>query len=223
MNSLKMVVTNVSNYGFINLSIMILYELLYSLKKKYREQIFYDESITNKYYEIKNKSGIRKESKLLYNAPYSPTPIFFLKLILSNLNLNSKSLKNYFFIDFGCGAGRTLTFFHKVFQKKLGIDFNKKYRKFLPTGTFLNMDLRKINNIKKIFKKTNSSKYVLYFYEPFDEKLIKKIIKVFIRKKIFVVIVNVKNIKVKNLRFIYNKKFNNTAKNIKIYSNHYRI
>ena len=77
MNSLKMVVTNISNYGFMNLSIMIIYELLYSLKKKYRKQIFYDESITNKYYEIKNKSGIRKESKLLYNAPYSPTPIYF--------------------------------------------------------------------------------------------------------------------------------------------------
>ncbi len=219
MNSLKMVVTNISNYGFINLSIMIIYELLYSLKKKYRNQIFYDESITNKYYEIKNKSGIRKESKLLYNAPYSPTPIYFLKLILLNLNLDKKNLNTYFFIDFGCGAGRTLTFFQDNFKKKLGIDFNKRYQKFIPKNMFLNMNLRKISNIKKILKKTNSTKYVLYFYEPFDENLIKKIIKIFIKKKIYVIIINVKKIKIKDLRYVYNKTFNNKSKNIKIYTN----
>lgn len=220
MNSLKMVVTNISNYGFMNLSIMIIYELLYSLKKKYRKQIFYDESITNKYYEIKNKSGIRKESKFLYNAPYSPTPIYFLKLILLNLNLDKKNLNSYFFIDFGCGAGRTLTFFQDNFKKKLGIDFNKRYQKYIPKNMFLNMNLRKISNIKKILKKTNSTKYVLYFYEPFDENLIKKIIKIFITKKIYVVIINVKKIKIKDLRYIYNKTFNNKSKNIKIYTNH---
>ena len=85
---------------------------------------------------------------------------------------------------------------------------------------FLNMNLRKISNIKKILKKTNSTKYVLYFYEPFDENLIKKIIKIFITKKIYVVIINVKKIKIKDLRYIYNKTFNNKSKNIKIYTNH---
>ena len=183
MNSLKMVITNIGNYGFINLSIMIIYELLYSFKKKYRDQIFYDESITNKYYEIKNRSGIRKKSKLVYNAPYSPTPIYFLKIILLKLKLNSKKLKNYYFIDFGCGAGRTLTFFQKEFKNRLGIDFNKKYQKFIPKNMFFNMNLRKTSNINKILKKTNSKKYVLYFYEPFDENLIKKIIKIFVKKK----------------------------------------
>ena len=220
MNSLKMVVTNIGNYGFINLSIMIFYEFLYSLKKKYRNQIFYDESITNKYYEIKNKSGIRKENKLIYNAPYSPTPIYFLKLILLKLNLSSKNLKSYFFIDFGCGAGRTLTFFQKVFKNRLGVDFNNKYQKFIPKNIFLNLNLRKINNIKKVLKKTNSKKCVLYFYEPFDENLIKKIIKVFIKKKIFVILVNVKRIKIKGLRFIYNKNFKDISKSINIYTNH---
>ncbi len=215
-----MIVTNISNYGFINLTIMIIYEFLYSLKKKYRNQIFYDESVTNKYHEIKNKNGIVKKSMLAYNCPYSPTPVYFLRLILLKLNLNSKNLKTYFFIDFGCGAGRTLTFFKKNFKNRLGIDFNKKYQRFIPKNIFLNMNLRKINSIKKILKKTNSSKYVLYFYEPFDNNLIKKIIRIFKKKKLFVVFVNVDKIKIKNLRSIYNKNFNNTSKSIKIYTNH---
>ena len=82
------------------------------------------------------------------------------------------------------------------------------------------MNLRKINNINKILKKTNSKKYVLYFYEPFDENFIKKIIKFFVKKKIFVVFVNVKKIELKNLKFIYNKNFKDISKSIKIYTNH---
>ena len=35
-----MVVTNISNYGFMNLSIMIIYELLYSLKKNIENKYF---------------------------------------------------------------------------------------------------------------------------------------------------------------------------------------
>ena len=55
--------------------------------------------VINIFFQKKNK---------VYNSPYCPTPIYFLKIIL--LFLKNFDLKKYTFIDFGSGAGRTLYF-----------------------------------------------------------------------------------------------------------------
>lgn len=212
-----MVLLNVANYGYFNFLKMCFWEAIYSLKNNYRTQLFYDELITSKYKEIKNLSGVRKKNIKSFNAPYAPTPIFFLKIIKDQIKI--LNLKNYIFIDFGCGAGRTLMFFNKNFKKKIGIDFNINYLKFIKTGKFYNFNLRNLDKIKKIIKENFSKKYVLYFYEPFDEKLIVKICKKFIHKKIFIILINTKKIKLNKTKIIYQKLFYNHQKNIRIYKN----
>ena len=38
---------------------------------------------------------------------------------------------------------QNFNFFQDNFKKKLGIDFNKRYQKFIPKNMFLNMNLEK--------------------------------------------------------------------------------
>lgn len=211
-----MVLLNIANYGYLNFLKMCFWEIIYSLKNNYRAHLFYDETITSKYTEIKSLSGIRKKKIKSFNAPYAPTPIFFLRIIKEHIKF--LDLKSYIFIDFGCGAGRTLMFFEKNFKKRIGIDFNKKYKKFIKTGKFYNFDLRNLNKLSKIIKENFSKKFALYFYEPFDEKLIIKICKKFINKKIVIILVNTK-IKLDKTKIIYQKLFYNHQKNIRIYKN----
>ena len=217
MNSLKMVLRNISNYGIYNLLIMILYEAFYCINKKYRSHVFYDESVTSKYDDIKDKHGIKKQNVANYNAPYSPTPIYFLNLIRGFIK--KINTKEYVFLDLGCGAGRTLTFFKKDFKLLVGIDFNKYYQKFIKDGNYLNLNLRDPKSVDKIKNQFPNDKYTLYLYEPFDQKLVKNIIKKFLNKRLLIVIVNVEEIKLNELTLIYCKTFNNPVKNIRIYSN----
>lgn len=219
MNSVKMVCRNIGNYGIINLVIMSFFEIIYCIKSNYRSQLFYDESQTSKYDQIKNKNGLRKNNTIIYDAPYSPTPIYFLYLI--NSALKKFNLKNSYFIDFGCGAGRTLSFFKKKFIKLIGIDLNANYKKFITNDIFINLNLRNQNAINTVIKKFSSQKYVLYFYEPFDQKLVLKIIKKFKNKKLIIILINVDKLNVKYLNLKFEKKFNNNVKNIRIYSNNY--
>jgi len=212
-----MIVRNINNYGIKNLLIMFFYEIIYCFDSRYRSQVFYDESVTNKYDEIKNKTGLRKNNTRTYNAPYSPTPIYFLILIKDFLkNFNTK---NYYFIDFGCGAGRSILFFKNLFKKKLGIDFNQEYKKFFKNKNFISLNLRNSNSIKLIKKKYKFNNYILYFYEPFDETLIMNIIKNFLPKKLIIILINVKKIKLSNLKLTFSKEFKNHSKNIRIYQN----
>ena len=120
MNLVKLVITNIKNYGIFQTLILIAYETIYSLHIQYNKHIFFDESVSDKYiFSKKNK---------VYNSPYCPTPIYFLKIIL--LFLKNFDLKKYTFIDFGSGAGRTLYFFKNKFKDLYGIEFNKSYSKF---------------------------------------------------------------------------------------------
>ena len=101
MNLFKLVITNIKNYGFSETFILVILEIIYSFNSEYNKHIFFDESVSDEYsFSKKNK---------VYNSPYCPTPIYFLKIIGSFLkNFN---LKKFTFIDFGAGAGRTLFFF----------------------------------------------------------------------------------------------------------------
>ena len=79
---------------------------------------------------------------------------------------------------------------------------------------FINLDLRKFKDLKKIIKK---EKYILYFYEPFDLNLTKSIINLFKKHKCIIITINVSIILNKKLKIIFRKDFNSINKNIIIY------
>ena len=143
MNLFKLVITNIKNYGFSETFILVILEIIYSFNSNYNKHIFFDESISDAYsFSKKNK---------VYNSPYCPTPIYFLKIISSFLkNFN---LKKFTFIDFGSGAGRTLFFFKNYFKNFYGIEFNKTYEKYYKKEEFILCDLRKKNDFKFLKKK----------------------------------------------------------------------
>ena len=207
MNLFKLVISNIKNYGIFETLILVIYESFYSLNKKYNKHIFFDESVSDKYISA-------KKSKV-YNSPYCPTPIYFLKIISSYLK--NYDLKKFTFIDFGSGAGRTLYFFRKKFKNLFGIEFNKNYKKFYNKYQFLLIDLRKKNNFNHLRKKNNF--FVLFFFDPFDQNLFKKIVSKFNDKKYIIIIINYKKIQKKYGKCLFNKEFVNKNRNIRIYSN----
>lgn len=207
MNLFKLVISNIKNYGIFETLILVILESFYSLNKKYNKHIFFDESVSDKYISG-NKSKV-------YNSPYCPTPIYFLKIISSYLK--NYDLKKFTFIDFGSGAGRTLYFFRKKFKNFFGIEFNKNYKKFYNKKEFLLIDLRKKNNFNNLTKKNNF--FVLFFFDPFDQNLFEKIIKKFKYKKYIIILINYKKIPKKYGKCLFNYEFVNKNRNIRIYSN----
>ena len=207
MNLFKLVITNIKNYGFSETFILVILEIIYSFNSNYNKHIFFDESISDKY-------SFAKKNKV-YNSPYCPTPIYFLKIISSFLkNFN---LKKFTFIDFGSGAGRTLFFFGKYFKNFYGIEFNKAYEKFYKEKEFILCDLRKKNNFK--FLKRENNFFILFFFDPFEQNLVEKIVSKFKDKKYILVLINYRKLANKYGKKLFSKKFINKNKNIRIYSN----
>ena len=151
----------------------------------------------------------------IYNSPYCPTPIYFLKIIESFLK--KFDLKNFTFIDFGSGAGRTLYFFNNTFKSLYGIEFNKNYKKFYDAKEFVFMDLRKNQNFNFFTKKKNF--FILFFFDPFEQNLVEKIVSKFSSKKYIIILINYKKLNKKYGKSIFNKEFVNKNRNIRIYSN----
>ena len=208
MNLFNLVITNTKNYGLFQTAILILYEIFYSLNIKYYRHIFYDESVSDEYHFSKMNK--------IYNSPYCPTPIYFLKIIESFLK--KFELKKFTYIDFGSGAGRTLYFFKKNFKNLYGIEFNEKYKKFYSNKEFKLMDLRKKNNFN-FFKKKNKY-FLLFFFDPFEQNLVEKIVSKFINCKYIIILINYKKLSKKYGTIIFNKEFiDKNKKNIRIYSN----
>jgi hypothetical protein len=207
MNLFKLVITNIKNYGIFQTLILVIYESIYSLIHQYNKQIFFDESKSDKYV-------ISKKSKV-YNSPYCPTPIYFLKIINSFLKIYD--LSKFTFIDFGSGAGRTLYFFRKKFYNFFGIEFNLKYKKFYKKNQFIFMDLRKKNNFKFLRRKNNF--FVLFFFDPFEQNLVENIVSKFSGKKYIIILINYKKLINKYGKNIFKKEFVNKSRNIRIYSN----
>ena len=144
MNNLKLLFKNIKNYGLKNIILIIFFEIIYCLNVKFRKHLFYDESQTDSYEEVKLKRGENENLKTSeeYNSPYSPTPIFFLKIVEKEILKISNNLDQYYFIDFGCGAGRSIFFFENIFKKRIGIDINKRFERFFKNDEFLNLNLR---------------------------------------------------------------------------------
>jgi hypothetical protein len=203
----KIAFKNIKNYGVFNFILIIIYEIINLNIKKF--DLFYDESKTNSYKEVK------KNSKN-YNSPYLPTPFYILSII--NRKLKKKKFTDHIFIDFGCGACRVINYFNDYFKKLIGIDINNQFKNKIISNKqlFINLDLRKIKKLKKIIKK---EKYVLYFYEPFDLNLTKSIIKLFENNECLIITVNVTKILNKKLKIIFSKHFRSIHKNVIIYKN----
>jgi hypothetical protein len=102
----KIAFKNIKNYGVFNFILIIIYEIINLNIKKF--DLFYDESKTNSYKEVK------KNSKN-YNSPYLPTPFYILSII--NRKLKKKNFTDHIFIDFGCGACRVINYFNDYFKK----------------------------------------------------------------------------------------------------------
>jgi hypothetical protein len=204
----KIAFKNIKNYGVYNFILIIIYEIINLLLLK-RFDLFYDESKTNSYVEV-------RESSKKFNGPYLPTPYYILSII--NQEIKKDNFTDHVFIDFGCGACRVINYFNDYFKKLIGIDINANFKNKLISKKqlFINLDLRKIEKIKKIIKK---EKYVLYFYEPFDLILTKKIIELFKNNDVLIITVNINKIINKKLKIIFNKHFKSPHKNIFIYKN----
>jgi len=203
---LKIAFQNIRNYGILNFTFIIIYEI-FNLFRFKNFDLFYDESMTSSY------EMVRKNYQK-FNSPYLPTPFYILNII--NGKIKKFNLNNYTFIDFGCGACRVINYFNKYFKKSIGIDINSKFKNKLISKKqlFINLDLRKIKELKKIIKE---EKYILYFYEPFDLNLTKSIINQFKENKCIIITVNVSRILNKKLKIIFRKNFNLNNKNIIIY------
>lgn len=203
----KIAFINIKNYGIFNFILIIIYEIINILKLK-KFDLFYSKSKkTNSYTEVRNNSK-------KFNSPYLPTPFYILNII--NRKLKKSNFTGHTFIDFGCGACRVINYFNDYFKKLIGIDINNQFKNKIISNKqlFINLDLRKIEKLKKIIKK---EKYVLYFYEPFDLNLTKSIINQFKENKCIIITVNVSRILNKKLKVIFRKNFNLNNKNIIIY------
>lgn len=204
----KIAFKNIKNYGILNFTLIIIYEIINLFKLK-KFDLFYDESKTSSYKEV-------RQNPKKFNGPYLPTPFYILNIIKKEIK--KSNFTDYTFIDFGCGACRVLNYFNDYFKKLIGIDINARFKNKLISKKqlFINLDLRKINKLKNLIKK---KKYILYFYEPFDLDLTKKIIELFKDKNVVIITVNVPKINNKKLKIIYIRHFRSTEKNIIIYKN----
>jgi hypothetical protein len=210
MKIFKIVFKNIENYGILTISLILIYEIINLFKLK-KLNLFYDELKTNSYEEA-------RLSPKKFNGPYLATPFYILNIIRKEIG--KSNFTDYIFIDFGCGACRVLNYFNNYFKKLIGIDINLKFKNNITSNKqiFINLDLRKIKKLKKIIKKT---KYVLYFYEPFDLYLTKKIIQLFKNNTVIIITVNVTKIVNKRFKIIFIKHFRSIKKNIIIYKNSY--
>jgi hypothetical protein len=204
----KIAFKNIKNYGAYNFILIIIYEITNLLLLK-KFDLFYDESKTNSYKEV-------RENSKKFNGPYLPTPYYILSII--NQEIKKRNFTDHVFIDFGCGACRVINYFNDYFKKLIGIDINANFKNKLISKkqSFINLDLRKIKKLKKII---NKEKYVLYFYEPFDLNLTTSIIKLFKNNECLIITVNVTKILNKKLKIIFSKHFRSIHKNVIIYKN----
>lgn len=112
--------------------------------------------------------------------PYQPTPYFVLNQLCENYSLNETD----HVVDFGCGKGRTLFYFHHMFNAYVcGIEQNEKlYQRALRNRE--RYVRRKRNGEEKIhFHRTNAENYIIsprdnqfYFFRPFSVHIFRKVL-----------------------------------------------
>ena len=219
MYNLFLLFKNINNYGLVVVIKILFFEAYYTLKYLDLDSLKYEDKQSNTYEATKEQ----KE----YNAPYIPTPYYFLK-IASDF-LKDKKMNDIFFMDLGCGYSRTQHFFSDKFKSFFfGVDIDKNIiselkKKKIKSYIFLHLDLRKKKSLKKIIeiiKKNKKEKnLIIFFSDSIDLTLLKKILMNI--SKIFsfnCILINLKNKKIftKKYKTVFNKTFNNYQRNIMV-------
>lgn len=161
-------IKNIKNYGYINSIKIIFYELIFF--KGFREY---------KLIENNDTSYVNSKVKNVYNTGFLPTPYYFLIIIKRYLIQNK--LKNFNFIDLGCGFSRPAFFLNNFFKiKYFGFEINKNLLKKNNTRSFkfFCLNLRNTNKLIKILKKNIKSNQIniIFIADPFDIFLINEIL-----------------------------------------------
>ncbi len=211
---------NISNYGYIEVIKIIFYEVFYTVKYRDLSSLSYDDNESSSYENVKKKN--------IYDTPYIPTPFYFLKIIC--LFFKKRKNDNFLVLDLGCGYSRVQYFFSSYFNSFFfGVDINKKIinelkKKNIKKSYFLNLNLRKNDDLKTLIKKTKLIKkknnLVIFFSDSFDTQLLKKVLKsASYEFSFYCVLINVKNTKFlsKKYKTLFVKKFKNPQRNIKIF------
>jgi len=193
----KYIKNTISQYGLLSFLKIIIFEILYF---RFNKQL--DFSFAAKKFSSKN-------------IEYVPTPYYLLYLIKKNLPL--PQINKYDLVDFGCGKGRVYNYFKSYINFFIGIDIIKEYKEnFNTSSRFVNVDCRNINKLQKQIKHYKKKK-ILFFFKPFDDNLILKILKQFMQQNDIAVVINPENQnKIKNYKIIYSKKFKSRNKSINI-------
>ena len=211
---------NISNFGYIEVIKIIFYEVFYTVKYRDLSSLSYDDNESSSYENVKKKN--------IYDTPYIPTPFYFLKIIC--LFFKKRKNDNFLVLDLGCGYSRVQYFFSSYFNSFFfGVDINKKIinelkKKNIKKSYFLNLNLRKNDDLKTLIKKTKLIKkknnLVIFFSDSFDTQLLKKVLKsASYEFSFYCVLINVKNTKFlsKKYKTLFVKKFKNPQRNIKIF------
>jgi len=203
-NIILLFIKSIERIGILNLVLIIYYEFIFLFIGNYKDLFFKEES-----------SKIKKKK---FDQYYIPTPYYYLKIISDQIR--KLKIEHCTLIDFGCGKCRVINFFNNDFKNIVGIDIKAYYKNFLISKKqkYINLNLRDLKKTKKLNNFLKKDR-VLFFYEPFDINLTKKLIKIFLKGKCLVITINIKKIKNKKLKVFYSKKFKHSNPDIFIYKN----
>ena len=219
MYNLFLLLKNINNYGLVVVVKILFFEAYYTLRYLDLDSLKYEDKQSNTYQATKNQ----KE----YNAPYIPTPYYFLKM--ASDFLKEKKINDILFMDLGCGYSRTQHFFADKFESFFfGVDIDKDIissinKKKIKDSIFLHLDLRKtesLSRINKIIKKNKKEKELIIFFSDSTElTLLNKILTNISKNYQFnCILINLKNKEIfkKKYKTIFNKTFNNYQRNITV-------
>ena len=207
-------------YGIVNSGKIFFFELIGLIFLRDLESLSYDDDETSSYLETK-KTGE-------YNVPYIPTPYYFLYLIKKNLL--ASNIKKINLIDIGCGYCRPAKYFNTIFKLNFtGIELNKKISNKITKQKIKNFKIYNFNlrNKKKtdIFFKKNlkdCENNIIFISDTVEIDLINMVLNKLKKKKIRLVLINIKFSALRLKKFKITKKivFKKQSRNI-IFLNNY--
>ena len=147
----------------------------------------------------KNSEKIERDKKnyISYQSSWTSEIIKIFKHLNQYLEKNSLFLKDYTFLDIGSGKGKVLIEWYrlikklKIKQKIIGVEINTDYHQIARkniNSLFLKKKITLVN--KGILKyKFTEKKYIIYLFNPFQKKILEKLIKK-LKRKIIIIIYN---------------------------------
>ena len=128
---------------------------------------------------IENNDAFSGINTLLENNKLQiPAAVPSNKSILKKVKQYLHPIKEEFFIDFGCGTGSVLLFFHNNFKKLIGIEIDKKTYQIAIENTkkIKNIEIINTDILKYKFELKNT---VLFIYEPLFSLDYKKAVSIY--------------------------------------------